>query len=353
MLGVAAIVLAGLALRTILVGSTPFENGDDVSTAWATTWYYPRDWPRMLRIGQGSVEPNPIGIITLTHGPLQAVIGYLWVTVVASFGIHITEFIWHLPFALLGSMAVFMIYVLGSALQGRRAGILAAVFASVLPLHIAFSRTSGESHYILASLLQVTSIFLWVRYLETGRKSLALATGLAVALDVLTDFGFVGLVLTLIFISLVHQLALGARPAIKPILSGVLHWRLILPILPAVAVQVYALVQGIRLNQPAGMLGRLLSQEQSTHTSVGGFFSAPGAAKPCRRYEPVRDVGCRSQRHPFPQHEENPHHRCKHNPVLGLHLSLALCGPFLSSRLDWQFHSHRCGACPIRLFHSG
>jgi hypothetical protein len=263
-----AITLVGVLLRIVQLGGVPFQHGDDISTAWAATWHFPRGW-KSFQLGDASAEPNPIGIVTLTHGPLQVMVALLWASAAASAGVRITESTWHLPFALLGGLVVPLTYLFGTRLQSRRAGLLAAAFVAVIPLHVAFSRTSGESHFVLASLLQVISLTLWWRHLETRSPPLALATGVAVACDLLTDFAFPGLLLTLIAATWLH----GTRsPAPRgQVLRTLGQARLIVPLLAAVTVHVYAVALAAG-GQRTGMYGRFLSEAEAGHTRVFGVF---------------------------------------------------------------------------------
>jgi len=274
---ISIVFLLGLGIRTVNLGGVPFQSGDDVSTAWATVWYYPRGL-ESFHLGDSSLEPNPSGIITLGHGPLQVLVAYIWVTLVDSFlNIPIVEVVWHLPFAMLGSVTVLASYLLGSELQSNRAGILSALFVAVIPLHVAFSRTSGESHYILASLLQTISILFWWRFLTTKLKLMAFLAGLAVAADMLTDFAFPGLLLILFFSSLIHYSGRLHRPrsALVRALFDLLRWQFILPLAVPLAVHGYAIQQTLEHGKPVGMLGRFISSSQSDYTEVGGVFAGP------------------------------------------------------------------------------
>src|SRR5215212_4330090 len=74
---VCALILT-TALRLPWIGSVPFDSGDDVSLAWASVWYFPRSLDA-FRVGDGSVDPNPLGIATLPHGPLQVGLAWAWI----------------------------------------------------------------------------------------------------------------------------------------------------------------------------------------------------------------------------------------------------------------------------------
>jgi hypothetical protein len=265
------IMLFGLAVRLIGIGSTPFQFGDDISTAWAAVWYFPRGLSSFV-VGNHSLEPNPLGVITLAHGPLQAVIAMAWAWAASTFGFALTEATWHLPFAILGAATIPVVFMLGRELSSTRAGLIAAAFVAALPLHVAFSRTSGESHYILATLLQSVALWLWVRHLRTGGFGYALFASLAVAADMLTDVWFVG-ILVIMGLAVVAYRLRGPVPRLSDAsIPRRAYLALVVPLTLPAAVYAYGLWQTLKNGNPVGMVGRVLSSAGDSSTRVGGFF---------------------------------------------------------------------------------
>ncbi|MBV7329708.1 hypothetical protein KFU94_15970 [Chloroflexi bacterium TSY] len=267
-------VLLGLVLRTFLLGSTPFQHADDISTAWLTTYYFPRQFP-FLQLDLDVHAPSSIsGLLGAAHGPLQVLIAYTWGILMMLFNVPMVELSWHLPFALLGASVTLICYLLGSTLQSRRAGILAALFVSVLPLHVAFSRTSGESHFILASVIQPLALYFWWQYLQRGTLLWSFVVGLCVAADSLTDFFFPGLYLTMFLGGIVYFVAQQTtwRNAAWQSMRHMFSWPIVLPSLLAVQIHLFSFYKFFRLGEISGMFGRFQQEIGAPHTEFGGLF---------------------------------------------------------------------------------
>lgn len=270
------ICVLSICLRFVSLGGVPFQHADDISTVWATSFYYPRGIAS-FRMGDGSLEPNPLGILTVGHGPLQVLISLVCAWISSVLGIRLTEVAWHLPFAAIGGLTTVMAYAIASGLQGRRAGLISALFVATLPLHVAFSRTSGESHYILASMLQLLSLYFWTKYLATMSSRFALWTGLSVAADMLTDLSFPALLLTLSLLTGAHVFQNSPERKLRwiRIAKLIADWRLLLPMLVPSAIHAWTAWETLGRGNPVGMFGRILSEGSSTYTRVGGLFVRP------------------------------------------------------------------------------
>lgn len=266
------IVAISVGIRVWGIGEAPFEHGDDISVAWASTWYFPRGW-NAFRLGDASIEPNPIGIITLSHGPLQPLIAIPWVSLLDRLGSRITEAAWHLPFAILGALVSVVAFLYGKQFQGSRAGIICAAMAAFIPLHVLFSRTSGESHFVLASLFQLISISAWWVYLSARNQKAALISGIAFGLDTMVDFWFIGLGVVLgIMTWLQYTKRNSLRERLKSSFAAVCHPALMLPAIAGLSFHLIAIFLSLRTGYPTGMFGRLLSESGASYTSFFGFF---------------------------------------------------------------------------------
>lgn len=228
-----------------------------------------------MHIGYNEAEPNPLAVVKAEHGVLTILIAFVWIHIVALAQLPLTELMWHLPFALIGSGTVLCCYFLGSMLQSRRAGLLAALLVAVLPLHTAFSRTSGESHFVLSAFLQPLTLLLWWRYLISRQARLAWFAGAALGADILTDFAFPGLLLTLIWAAWFYYRRQGAPDARALAARALLQWRMIVPTLPALALHAFGAVETLFLHHPVGIFGRILTESGASHTGVGGLFVRP------------------------------------------------------------------------------
>lgn len=266
------IVSISIGIRVSNLSGVPFQNGDDISVAWASIWYFPRDW-NVFRIGDASISPNPIGIITLSHGPLQPLIAIPWVSLLDGLGFRITEAAWHLPFAILGALVAVAAFLYGKGFHGMRAGIICAAMAAFIPLHVLFSRTSGESHFVLAALFQLVSISAWWRYLNTRNRKYALVAGIAFGLDTMVDFWFIGLGVVLgILAWLRYGEGSNQGERLRSSFAAILHPALLLPAIAGLSFHIITVLLTLRSGSPIGMLGRVLTESSSSHTSLLGFF---------------------------------------------------------------------------------
>lgn len=271
-----AITLIGIALRTIKIGSVPFQHWDDVYTARTIVRYYPTAQSEFrLSFGSGPNDAyNPLTFVKSIHGPLTLMVGFVWMHLVALTGLPIDEPMWHLPFALLGALLIPTSYALGTRLRNQRAGLLAAALVAVLPIHVAFSRISGEAHFILAAGLQQACLLLWHRYLAQRTPRTALATGVVLGLAILTDFFFVGLLVTLGVMTLLHLRRQQGGIPIWTALRTLGQWRMALPALGPLLFQGALAGYTLVSNQPTGMFGRVLSQLSTAETQAGGMALA-------------------------------------------------------------------------------
>lgn len=144
-LALAAILLAGAALRVVGLGEDSLWNNEILS---------------FQRASQATLEEAYALIREGTHPPLYAV-GVLrpWFT------LGDDEWMQRLPSALFGVLALWVTWRLGRRLFGTAAGLLAAGVLMALPLHVYYSR-EGRMYALLA--LVVT---LWVAFLAKAVES--------------------------------------------------------------------------------------------------------------------------------------------------------------------------------------
>jgi hypothetical protein len=203
------------------------------------------------------------------HGSLTLLIGFVCIHIVALLRLPMTEFLWHLPFALFGALLPWTSYRLARHVGTVHAGLAAALLTSLLPLHVAFSRISGEGHLVLATGLQQLCLLEWLRYLDHPTPKKAWAVGLVLALDILTDFFFLGMLLSLVFGT--YASTAQTCTSFKAALKGLLQWRISVlalgPLLLQGALAAYTWVTG----RPVGMPGRTIAQLRSGDSTVGSL----------------------------------------------------------------------------------
>ena len=79
------------------------------------------------------------------------------------FGITITEKLITLPITIIGTLTIFMIYLIGKEFKNRYVGLISAAFLAILPLHAAQSRDVGGS-WIVDPFILLATIYLLKKY---------------------------------------------------------------------------------------------------------------------------------------------------------------------------------------------
>jgi 4-amino-4-deoxy-L-arabinose transferase-like glycosyltransferase len=102
----------------------------------------------------------------------------------------LTEFAARLPFALLGTASIYVMYLLVSQLWNSRAGLIAAGLTTFMPLHIAWSRNSRS--YMLLFFFMALSLYLLFRCMEEPSRRMLVFLSLSVLGTILShQFGLI------------------------------------------------------------------------------------------------------------------------------------------------------------------
>lgn len=122
------------------------------------------------------------------HPPLYYYLLHLWAQVWGT-----SEFALRALSALAGLALVALVFLIGQALFGREAGLIAAALAAVNPFQVYYSQEARM--YMLAAMLGAASTFCFVRWLraqETGRagQSWAVAIALLTAAGLYTHYAY-------------------------------------------------------------------------------------------------------------------------------------------------------------------
>lgn len=96
------------------------------------------------------------------------------------------EFFYRLPSAVLGSIAVGLVYWLGKLLAGRRVAVGAAALLALSPLHVWYSQEARM--YAMAGTLALASLVFFVRYLQRPRPADLLVGTAFMGLGLVTDY---------------------------------------------------------------------------------------------------------------------------------------------------------------------
>src|SRR6201990_2379278 len=150
---------------------------------WANTYYsgavrsMAASWHDFL---YGSLDPA--GLMTVDKPPLA-----LWVQALSArvFGFHPLSIL--VPQALMGVVAVGLIYDLTRRRFGRPAGFVAGLAFATTPVIVAVSRHNNPAELLV--LCSVAAIWFALRALETGRTKWLVLSGVAVGLGFETKMG--------------------------------------------------------------------------------------------------------------------------------------------------------------------
>ncbi len=147
----AFILLGGLALRLYHLGTESLWLDEGISlliARWDLASLLRGDWDWQL--------------------PLYPVILHYWMAI---FG-H-GEVSGRMVSALCGALSVLLAYRVGASLFGRPAGLLAALFLALSPLHVLYSQEARR--YSLHILLSLASMSCFLKVIRTGRAAIAAA----------------------------------------------------------------------------------------------------------------------------------------------------------------------------------
>ncbi|MFH1403149.1 MAG: hypothetical protein ABIH11_02650 [Candidatus Altiarchaeota archaeon] len=208
----AALLLLALALRTTGIGH-PFYSNDPAEIALYSTVYYPS---------------SPGGLMKafgFYHGAGELLFGFAILWVYGLLGLHVTEFMWNLPYAIIGTLTVLTSYYLVLLFTRRKSTALtAALFIALYPLHVGVSRGSGYGHHTIPLFLQTLAIISAHYYYSrpNGRRALLLSTILA--LEILFDLIFPFILPLVLYVgmmtskekNLIQQSAASLRKLLMP-----------------------------------------------------------------------------------------------------------------------------------------
>jgi len=154
-----ALTAVALLLRLPLLGST-FSSSDNASLAARIVWW-----------------PGYWWMIYEDYGLLINLVVKFGAGLVSLLGIHVTEFWWKFPIALIGALQPLVTYVFLRRFQGSRAGALfGGATVAVLPIHVMQSRYLW-GYEVLGTLFITLALWALLRFFESpDRKSAFIAS---------------------------------------------------------------------------------------------------------------------------------------------------------------------------------
>lgn len=173
------------ALLRLLANDQPFASSDHAELAAIVSFFYPRDLGAL-----GLSARSTWNIVLNGHGVLPPLIGMAATTLFGLGGVHINEFWWNLPFALISLLSVPLAALLAGRLAGRAAGLIAAFLVALLPIHAALSRTSGVSHIPLMFVCQLVTVICFIAYFQQPSPQRARRAATALAISLLVELFF-------------------------------------------------------------------------------------------------------------------------------------------------------------------
>tara|TARA_Y100000031_G_scaffold39468_2_gene44374 strand:+ start:1087 stop:2835 length:1749 start_codon:yes stop_codon:yes gene_type:complete len=161
---------------------------------------------------------NPIQtfaeLMNFRWGAVTPVILALNLIILKVLNITITEKLITLPIVLIGTLTIFVIYLLGKELKNKYVGLMSALFLAILPLHVAQSRNIGGT-WIISPFLLTLSVYLLVKYFYD--KKYGFWASLVVSLYLISTSLFGGLIVLIPFIAILssHSLFGGLKKIFK------------------------------------------------------------------------------------------------------------------------------------------
>jgi hypothetical protein len=178
------IIVFGALLR-FLGNNQPFPSSDHAEVAAIISFFYPRDFQMFI-----PSQTSFWNIFTSAHGVLLLLISLIWISFISVFGIHINEFWWNVPFALISLASIPLAAVLIRRIAGNWAGVLGAFLVSLIPIYVVMARASGISHIPLTLECQMLTLLMLLRYVEMPNAKRARHLSIALTLNLLVELLF-------------------------------------------------------------------------------------------------------------------------------------------------------------------
>lgn len=186
------ILLLALTIRVYKAGGT-FPSNDNVDPAITALHILSLDWNFKTFTARDDTNPfarliiHPLGTSHIIVTFANAVILF------KILGLNVTEFHWILPFLIIGVLNILAVFFLVRQISTPRAAINSALFLSVLPIHVAQSRTITSPIIIGLLFLTLFTLFI-VRYAQKKEMKDALLAGIFAAVGITTNSLFLGMI---------------------------------------------------------------------------------------------------------------------------------------------------------------
>jgi hypothetical protein len=217
-LGLLLVTLLALILRTYDIGN-PFYANDPAELPLYASYYYPRSISEVY------------SIFRFPHGPGYLLLGFVILGVYNVAGVHVTEFMWNIPYALIGVTTVAVVYIIALHLfKSRDSAFTAALLLALHPLHVGFTRSAGFGHVSLGLLFQITTIVLFYYYYLKPSRLRALPASLSLALTIFFDLFFPFILPVIIYAGVVSMREKDALTSISDSIRCLFRIEFIIPV---------------------------------------------------------------------------------------------------------------------------
>ncbi|MFH1403150.1 MAG: hypothetical protein ABIH11_02655 [Candidatus Altiarchaeota archaeon] len=171
----AFILLLAFITRSYGIG-TPFLKNDSTEIAFYVSKYYPQSMGDLTRA------------FGFYHGAGNVFLGYAIAWLYKALSIPLTEFMWNLPYALIGTSTILAVYITTLHFtKNENTALTSSLLLSLYPLHIGYSRVSGYSEGNIGLLLQLATITLFHKHYSKPTGKTAIAAAISLAMLALSD----------------------------------------------------------------------------------------------------------------------------------------------------------------------
>lgn len=208
-----------------------FPSSDSVWLARIVSLYFPDNW-------EGAKT-----LFTDFHGMAAPIIGVITVLFSKWIGITINEAVFNFPFAVIGASTALLAYGLAKRILDEKAGLIAAFFIAVFPLHIIVSRNSGFGFSVISILLELAMLIFIFDYFKNPNGKNLWKLSLTFATYILFGLFFPFITLLLLIWGVYVNYQNSWKQAFKRFGGLVLKWPLI--VFPILALYVQLLITGV------------------------------------------------------------------------------------------------------------
>lgn len=163
-------------------------------------------------------------------------------------GLSLTEFTITLPYLIIGSWTVILVYLIGKEIKGKLFGFVAAILLAFLPAHIIMSRTiTGNA--VAGQFFSLLALLLFIKYLKTKKSAYKIIGVGVVAYHLITENQAIAIIPIILFTSFLYTQEKKNLSRIKESIKQIFSWEgflfAFLVILPTLLSWGYLFLKGL------------------------------------------------------------------------------------------------------------